>query len=280
MLIVKEVLNSYDLVTYFFEKYDHKLDHKKFLTGLSRFFNIFYTSGFYHPDFHLGNILYNPEHANFILIDVYGVKKVSRITNSMKVEMGAILLALRMKISFHELKDFIMGIGLFASYDELELFWQKVWKRELDYLKKSWGKRKKQILEGYSKFVDDCDEYGLFLRKTLSRDLYFYTYDLSEYNSKHLPVEKGKLYWLNSFFLQRAGIPHNLPIAINYEYDKTYTLKHSIDEILFIDKDELIQRCKLFLIDTTNIDEYIITEGDYSYLSDDFLLTDSFPNWL
>jgi hypothetical protein len=95
-----------------------------------------------------------------------------------------------------------------------------------------------------------------------------------------LPVEKGKLYWLNSFFLQRAGIPHNLPIAINYEYDKTYTLKHSIDEILFIDKDELIQRCKLFLIDTTNIDEYIITEGDYSYLSDDFLLTDSFPNWL
>lgn len=32
-------------------------------------------SGFYHPDFHGGNLLYLPEKRNFVLVDVYGVRR-------------------------------------------------------------------------------------------------------------------------------------------------------------------------------------------------------------
>lgn len=48
----------------------------EFLQAWGTFLNRFILSGFYFPDFHCGNLLYDPEKKSFSLVDVYGVRKV------------------------------------------------------------------------------------------------------------------------------------------------------------------------------------------------------------
>jgi len=49
---------------------------KEFLQAWGAFLNRFILSGYYFPDFHCGNLLYDPEKKSFSLVDVYGVRKV------------------------------------------------------------------------------------------------------------------------------------------------------------------------------------------------------------
>ncbi|MBE6355583.1 MAG: hypothetical protein E7058_00540 [Lentisphaerae bacterium] len=48
----------------------------EFLQMWGRFIKKFLATGFYFPDFHCGNLLYNAETQKFALVDLYGVRKV------------------------------------------------------------------------------------------------------------------------------------------------------------------------------------------------------------
>ena len=74
MLLTEAVPDSCSVHEYWHNEIVYgNLPKKKFLNNFAEFLKVFLTSGFYHPDFHLGNILYSPSTEKFALVDVYGV---------------------------------------------------------------------------------------------------------------------------------------------------------------------------------------------------------------
>ncbi len=124
-------------------------DPETFLNEFTAFVRKVLESKIFHPDFHAGNILYRPDTKEFALVDVYGVRKRNFFDRFRMYRMRRIPMELRAILGNGRMIELFRGLQI----PHPRRFWHDALRREADYLRKEWPKRKRQILSGYPKFT-------------------------------------------------------------------------------------------------------------------------------
>ncbi len=118
----------------------------EFFRNWCRFVRTMLDSGFHHPDFHNGNLLYRESDHAFALVDVYGVKP-SRHPNRRRMAM-----ILREFAEFLTAKE-LLGLISECGIPEPEDFYEAMFRCGAAMIRHEWPRREKQFLSGYAKFV-------------------------------------------------------------------------------------------------------------------------------
>ena len=103
-------------------------------------------SGFDHPDFHNGNILYCEKKLSFALVDVYGVR---RRLFPRRRRMAMIVREFAQFLSKPELLKLIADCGI----PDGETFYRDMLRYDAQFIRREWKRRKKQFFADYPKFV-------------------------------------------------------------------------------------------------------------------------------
>lgn len=189
---------------------------KKFLDNFAEFLKVFFASGFYHPDFHLGNILYSPTTESFALVDVYGVIRPNELSDRQINEHSRIFLELYRGLSDSEAVDFLMKVRNELTLGTAKGFWEAGLAGKPAQFEKSWSKRQEQIENNYSKFVEvlNVSDNEFLVRKVLGT---VSTVSLEKipdcltgnyFDIMRLPCSEAEDIWLESFRLELLGIDH------------------------------------------------------------------------
>jgi|GEM_PF-785977 len=174
-------------------------DPEPFLKRFIPFLRCLLTSGLFHPDLHIGNILYDRTNRRFALVDVRGVRKAGPLDRYFRsYRMHRIVMELREVLSRERQIRLIEECGI----PDAEAFYVRALDREADALWREWPKRRRQILAGYSKFTRKID--GVLHTVNPLREI-AETIDCEVV--KDPPGELEGVF-LAHFFLQMALIPH------------------------------------------------------------------------
>lgn len=196
---------------------------KVFLAKFATFLRNFLESGFYHPDFHLGNLLVieRGEKIAFILIDPYGVIDADPLSEKQKREMLCIIGALRGEINDQTGIDLITTILPDFNDEKAADAWQKIVISESMKTIKLWEKRQERILTDprYSQGLGD-DELHVRIRKDFAgkpclnldspADIVNHQ---DEYDLQEMESEDAEKAWLLSFQEEFHRIPTRKPLA-------------------------------------------------------------------
>lgn len=169
----------------------------------------FASSGFFHPDFHNGNILRRASDGAFLLVDVYGVEKNPEAASERRDSMLRIVLEMRRGLAPGRLIEVASACGV----SEPERFIEDGLDEENLKLLDSWEKRKAQLLSGYGKYVKARGA------SPEGRELMLFDAgaDLSGAS-----IEDGEISLLKSFRLELAGLPHRRSLAWDAAAGKVY----------------------------------------------------------
>lgn len=160
----------------------------------------------FHPDYHAGNLLWSD--SNVCLVDVYGLRQTNNFSKKQKLRMASIIVGLRRDINDDEAHKFLADTGIAGSLTEAASIWRDALFVAGRRIMHNWPKRRRQILDGYSKFVETKD--FIQLRKLEDGSIA----DL-EKSVKAVYAPKIALdLWLLSFRLELQGIPHRRVLAI------------------------------------------------------------------
>lgn len=235
-------------------------DHTAFLDKLAIFLKMFIYSGFFHPDFHLGNVLYSPKTGQFALVDVYGVSRPECLTVSQMERMYKIIMAFRDIISDAEAKKLALFMGIRNTPEDAVLYFHSALKAEAVFLNGEWPRRRKQILEGYRKFVTSSSVDGreYLLRHSLCAEPLIPPAELSQsLNSGRLEkvilsADEALTVWLKSFRLQFYGIPHRQPLILEKNGSRSALYFNKIEGKIpgsgIPEVAEFLKRCACFSI--------------------------------
>ena len=177
-------------------------------------------SGFYHPDFHIGNILYSPTSESFALVDVYGISLPKKLSDSEIAEHTQIVLELYRGLSDSEATNFLMQIRNDLTLGRAKEIWQAGLESKALKAQASWQKRQAQIHNNYSKFVEvlNISNNEFLVRKTLGIGS---TVSLNEipdcltgnhFDIMRLSHDDAQNFWMESFYLEILGIDHLRPL--------------------------------------------------------------------
>ena len=103
-------------------------------------------SGFDHPDFHNGNILYREKDHSFALVDVYGVR---RRAFPRRRKMAMIVREFAEFLPKAELLKLITDCGI----PDGEAFYRDMLRYDARHIRHEWKRREKQFFHDYAKFV-------------------------------------------------------------------------------------------------------------------------------
>ena len=194
---------------------------KKFLDNFAKFLKVFFASGFYHPDFHIGNILYSPATESFALVDVYGVSQPNELSEWQIDEHSRIFLELYRGLNDSEGADFILKVRDDLNSLEAHEFWLDGLLERAARTQDDWVKRQRQILENYSKFIKvlNINDNDFLVRKVPGA---VPAVDLEKipdcltgnyFDIIRLPHSEAENLWLESFRLELLGIDHLRPLV-------------------------------------------------------------------
>jgi len=194
---------------------------KTFLENFAEFLKVFFASGFYHPDFHIGNILYSRAKKSFTLVDVYGVSRPKRLSEQQIAEHTRIFLELYRGLSDSEGVHFLMKVRSDLTLRDAGEFWEAGLAGRAAHAKKSWSKRQAQIQNNYSKFVEvlNIADNEFLVRKifgsvpTVSLDKIPNCLTGNYFDIMRLPYGEAEDLWLESFRLELRGIDHLRPLV-------------------------------------------------------------------
>ncbi len=235
MLITKELEDSVNARTLWFSEERMNPQLKKvFLDSFADFLKKFMHSGFYHPDFHLGNMMIKRSDMDFVLVDTHGIEKKKKLRDSQYFRMLRVIGALRGEITDREAGELILKSLLakdFASADEI---WYSILEAEAAEIEKLWDKREKQIISGTGKYCSvfkTAEGYGISVRNSVSgqslvdKKIYLQGKIEDAYEPLELNEAEARKLWLTSFRLQFHRIPHRMPIAwICKDHDRSVLL--------------------------------------------------------
>jgi len=174
-------------------------DPEPFLKRLVPFLRSVLTSGLFHPDFHIGNILYDKANRRFALVDARGIRKAGPLDRWLRTyRMSRIVIELRQVLSRERMIRLIEECGI----PEPEAFYTNALEREAAALWREWPKRRHQILAGYPKFTRKID--GVLYSVNPLHEI---SETLNCEVVKGPPGELEKVF-LAHFFLQMALISH------------------------------------------------------------------------
>jgi len=194
---------------------------KSFLDNFAEFLQIFFASGFYHPDFHLGNILYSPNTESFALVDVYGINRPSKLSEWQIDEHNRIFLELYRGLTDSEAIDFLMKVRNILTLDHAKNFWEAGLIEKALKSERVWPKRQAQIEKNYSKFVEflNISDNEFLVRKipgsvpAVSLDKVPNCLNGNYFDIIRLPFAEAENIWLESFRLELLGIDHLRPLV-------------------------------------------------------------------
>ena len=191
-------------------------DEKKreeFLNEFADFVRKVLSSGMFHPDFHIGNVLHSTS-SGFALVDLHGVRKAGWMDRMFRsYRMQRIILETRQLCSRRRMIELVGRSGI----ADPETFYRKGLHREALALWREWPKRKRQILSGYPKF---CIRNGTRLISVIPGT--GQTADVSQCEVISAPLERLEKLFLAHFFLQLARIAHRQVAAFDPECGKLW----------------------------------------------------------
>lgn len=186
-----------------------------FLSRFAEFFADVMRKNLYHPDFHLGNILWSPVAREFALVDLHHVSLRRTRTVSEKLFLLEILPKFREAAEPALILRMIQLTTGLSSSASGQLF-RHLLAREYRNVLRQWPRRKEQFLAGYSKFsmLATHDGRKLLIRRDQLRRPLFDPARKEEYAVEHLAPEQAWERMLFSFYLQLLRIPHRYPAAV------------------------------------------------------------------
>ena len=222
MLLTEAMPDSRSVLEYWNSEIIYgNLEPHKFLAGFGKFLKTFFSSGFYHPDFHIGNILYSPTTENFALVDVYGISFVGKLSPKQITAHNHIFLELWRGLSDYEAVSFITQVTNAFTPEEAQEFWQAGLKSRMARTQKDWTKRQNQILNNYAKFIEvvKTPENEFLIRKQPGP---ITAVDLAEipdclngnnFDIIRLSQDEAEELWLESFRWELLGVDHLRPLV-------------------------------------------------------------------
>lgn len=161
-ILSKQLENSENAQDYFFRNYVLQSNNiHGFLQQLLSFLQNYRQQNVYHPDLHLGNLLYQEHLKSFTLVDVFGVYPHTCHHVLSEMQVANLLLNLRPKVDWSELVS--LGAACFVREKVLESAQQQMrWK-----LRHQHPRRLQQLLQGYPKFssIQEVDGRKIILLK-------------------------------------------------------------------------------------------------------------------
>ncbi len=139
----------------------------EFLRNYAQFLKKIFSSEIFHPDFHVGNILYAPERKEFALVDVYGVRQRRRMTVKCFMRMARIITELRDVLDTPQLEEFAIECGLAEKAEEAQVLCRVLLDAERKRLEHEMPKRFGQLWCDYYKFIRKVNYNGQTLRLLL-----------------------------------------------------------------------------------------------------------------
>ncbi len=180
-----------------------------FLHSFTGFVKMMLDSGLFHPDFHLGNILYQPDENQFTLVDVDGVRRASFYDRVFqRYRMERIILECRRILTDEELAGWIARCGI----SQPEQFLKSALKREAEMLDAEWAKRAKQIRAEYPKFTSRENSMLFTLSPGRKRHL------LENCTVLEDSPERLRKIFLAHFYLDFALLEHRNVAALDTEH--------------------------------------------------------------
>lgn len=154
-LITRALPDSESVAEYYWRTFVRGgADPEPFLALFAPFLKHILESGLFHPDFHLGNILYDKVKRSFVLVDALGVRRAGFLDRQFRAyRMRRVAMELREILSRERMTAFLSACGI----PNADAFYDRALDREADALWREWPKRRRQILAGYPKFTRKID---------------------------------------------------------------------------------------------------------------------------
>ncbi|QSH41142.1 lipopolysaccharide kinase InaA family protein [Lentisphaerota bacterium ZTH] len=196
-------------------------DRTHFLLNYAAFLKEFLNSGFYHPDFHCGNILYSPQSKSFALVDVYGISKPARLTAKQRHIHEHIVFEFKYGIDREEAAALIVAAGIKKDINSALSFWHKGLTAEYRRIRNAFPKRLQQLNEYYPKYVNriETDDSRVFVIKLFPTGLAEFTageipdnLNGNHFDVMQVPADAARDLWIKSFKLNLLGIDHIQPL--------------------------------------------------------------------
>ena len=168
MLITREVPGAMTANAWFQEQFVRGGgDPAEFLRRWAAFLHQLLASGFYHPDFHGGNLLYQPESGAFTLVDVYGVRRrwFSRASGRRRMIMA--LREFREILNREQLLDLLQFCGAANDRGEAKRWHDDLLRYAAARTRRELPRRLKQFFDGYVKYGKTVEWAGRSLWLTL-----------------------------------------------------------------------------------------------------------------
>ncbi|MCP3967119.1 MAG: hypothetical protein GY750_11350 [Lentisphaerae bacterium] len=233
-----------------------------FLNKYAAFLKDFFASGFFHPDFHSGNILYSLKNDSFALVDVYGVSHPKGLSSKQRKIHEHIVFDLKYGMNKEQAAEFILECGIKSDLSSAIRFWEEGLTVEYKRVKNSFPKRLRQISENYQKFVNRIEEEDrVFLLKRFPIGLPGINeieipdhLNGNHYDVVQLPAEAANDLWTKSFLLNMLGFDHIQPIVFEepnvlyFEKIPKATTEASAEDIAHFN--EKAEMCGLKIVDT------------------------------
>ena len=202
---------------YFYRNYvyaDGQYEH--FVALLTDFLRLFFRSNFYHDDLHLGNLLFSPEMGEIVLVDLIDITKEEELSPAQLRRMQRVVLELREGLSEEDMLLAITGTNIAINIAAAKEFFLNGVAEEAQRRLAEWPKRRRQILDGYHKFVTPVikgDHLTMLRKNDLQEEIISpeewenqairNDYELREYSEK-----QAECLFLRSIFLQLCLVPH------------------------------------------------------------------------
>lgn len=215
-LITRALPDSESVADYYWSRFVRDgEDPSKFLGRFAQFVRQILESGLFHPDFHIGNILYDRKNKAFVMVDAMGIRKASPCDRLFRgYRMRRIVMELREPLDRDRMLRLIEACGI----SDPELFYDRALDREADALWREWPKRRRQILAGYPKFTRRID--GVLHAADPLRQIEE-TVDCEILEDDEEPEMLERMF-LAHFFLRMALLPHRRTEAYDPENGRLY----------------------------------------------------------
>lgn len=244
ILITRALPGAETVSDFFYRNYIEKFENPaEFLNNFADFAKKVLKSHLYHPDFHIGNVLYSPGLKKFSLVDAKGVRKAGCLDRWLRrYSMERIGMEFRLLLTRHQMIEFLAKLGISDSGK----FYNRALLREAAALRHEWPKRRRQILSGYPKF---SVQEGEILRTVdpLRQIVPLTNYEVVSGENKLL-----ESLFLSHFFLQLSQIPHRRVLAWDRQNKQIFLEKISVSEP--VDVADYQERLKALNIPTQNGD--------------------------
>ncbi len=237
---------------------DKKLKNA-FLESLAKFAGILIHKKIRHPDFHLGNLLYNPENSEFAIVDAYGISVDRRrqLSKKNRLLILRIIASPRGEINDEDAYKFLLNCNVASDKNLANLLWTEILQAESMELEKNWKTIKQKIyLDGKFCARYENDNDVLLIRKNILRE------ELADqdiirsnhgFRKQSMLIKDAKKIWEDSFMLEIHRIPSVLPIAIIIPEKKNAIQKGTLiyreaefrSPSVLLSKEELIKRCSI-----------------------------------